>query len=99
MIAHLSEDQLILHYYGETPAVEVDSHLSACEDCRAAYVDLQRLLNTMDAAVLPERGPDYGAPVWTRLTRQWQPPPTALVLRPAEWDLGAGVAAFWGWWV
>ena len=40
---HLSEDALVLHYYGETEAVDrphVEAHLAACEPCRDA---LERL--------------------------------------------------------
>src|SRR5260370_33257642 len=46
----------------------------------------------MDAAVVPERGPDYGAHVWTRLTRQWQPPRQSWWLRPPKWAWAAVMA-------
>ncbi len=65
---HLNEEQFILYYYGEgdgSPAVR--AHLDACESCRAAYANLQRVLNVVDALPVPERGPNYGARVWHRL--------------------------------
>jgi hypothetical protein len=65
---HLTEEQLVLYYYGEgdgSPAVR--AHLDACEACRAEYASLQRVLNVVDSAPVPERDPNYGAQVWSRL--------------------------------
>ena len=43
-MSHLSEQDLILHYYGETedPA-PVERHLDTCPACRAAYGALERV--------------------------------------------------------
>lgn len=65
---HLNEEQFVLYYYGEgdgSPAVR--AHLDACEACRAEYAGLQRVLNVVDAAPVPERDANYGAEVWRRL--------------------------------
>lgn len=65
---HLSEEQLVLYYYGEgdgSPAVR--DHLDGCEACRSEYAGLQRVLNVVDAAPVPERAAGYGAQVWSRL--------------------------------
>jgi hypothetical protein len=64
-MSHLSEQDLILHYYGETedPA-RVERHLDTCPVCRAAYGALERVLNIVDAAPVPERGASYVADVW-----------------------------------
>jgi len=65
---HLTEEQLVLYYYGEgdgSPAVR--AHLDGCEACRAEYASLQRVLNVVDAAPVPERDANYGSQVWTRL--------------------------------
>ena len=54
---HLTEEQFVLYYYGEgdgSPAVR--EHLDACESCRADYEGLQRVLNVVDSAPVPERG-------------------------------------------
>jgi hypothetical protein len=65
---HLTEEQFVLYYYGEgdgSPAVR--AHLDACEACRTEYASLQRVLNVVDSAPVPERGADYGGQVWKRL--------------------------------
>jgi hypothetical protein len=60
---HLTEDQLVLHYYGEEmPGAQ--EHLHHCESCRQVYQVLQRVLNSVDSLPVPERGADYEARVW-----------------------------------
>jgi hypothetical protein len=69
---HISEEQLVLFYYGEAGDAEpIDSHLSQCEHCRAEYRALQTVLNTVDTAAVPERGPDYGTAVWRRIEKRF----------------------------
>src|SRR5262245_11652430 len=71
---HLSEEQLVLYYYGESGAAGVEEHLGSCEECRGSYHTLQRVLNSVDSLPVPERGADYEAQVWralsTRLPRK-----------------------------
>jgi hypothetical protein len=80
---HLTEEQLILHYYGESvepgengqadeaaDALATEQHLEACSECRGLYGSLQRVLNVVDSFPVPERGPDYGAQVWKRIERR-----------------------------
>jgi hypothetical protein len=67
---HYSEEELILHHYGEHdegPAIA--RHLSECDACRKQFIVLQRVLGAVDAGSLtvPERGETYGADVWQRL--------------------------------
>lgn len=70
-MTHASEEQLVLHYYGEAAErVWMDEHLAACEQCRAEYRSLQLVLNVMDAAPVPERAADYGEQVWKRVRGQ-----------------------------
>lgn len=64
---HLTEDELVLYYYGEQDVAAVEQHLGACETCRGEYQSLQRVLNSVDALPVPERAPEYGADVWYRL--------------------------------
>ena len=74
---HLTEEQLILHYYGEegddaTPAdgLAAEHHLEGCGECRALYSSLVRVLNVVDSLPVPERGEDYGAQVWSRIEQR-----------------------------
>jgi hypothetical protein len=68
---HLSEEQLILYYYGEEgDTLAAEQHLEGCEECRGMYASLQRVLNVVDSLPVPERGPEYGAQLWRRLESQ-----------------------------
>jgi len=65
---HLSEEDLVLHYYGEAAdALPVDLHLKECEACRTLYGSLQRVLNAVDGMPVPERSSDYGARMWQHI--------------------------------
>jgi hypothetical protein len=93
---HISEEQLVLFYYGESAeAAAVENHLSGCETCRAELRALQLVLNTVDSAPVPERATDYGQAVWQRIEQRlgtrrrrrgirlwwiWAPVTVALVL-------------------
>jgi len=74
---HLSEEQLILHYYGESDdsatagdTLAIERHLEDCVDCRGVYHSLQRVLNVVDALPVPETGTEYGAQVWQRIEQK-----------------------------
>ena len=92
---HITEDELVLFYYGESAeAPAVESHLAECEACRAGFRSLQLVLNTVNSAPVPERSPEYGHAVWKRIEKQiaprrrrsfvhwwvWAPATAALVL-------------------
>lgn len=66
---HPTEDDLILHHYGEAPHPErIAAHLEACPPCRAAREQLEKTLGLlMNAAPAPERGERYGQEVWNRV--------------------------------
>jgi len=80
---HLTEEELILHYYGEDEgayghaavdygegeggSLAAERHLAACETCRAFYASLQRVLNVVDTLPVPERGPEYEGELWNRI--------------------------------
>ena len=90
MTQHVTEEQLILHYYGEPEGADVDNHLAVCPDCRSEYTRLQQVLNVVDIPV-PERD-DYEDRVWNRLApklgfrhrlRWWAPQKWAAVAATA----------------
>src|SRR4051794_7848103 len=68
---HLTEEQLILHYYGEEgETLAAEQHLEACCECRSLYGSLQRVLNVVDSMPVPERPAEYGVQVWKRIERR-----------------------------
>jgi anti-sigma factor RsiW len=83
MTAHLGEEDLILHHYGESqdPAAE-RAHLAACSECRANYDGLERTLAAVSSSEVPERPAEYGRTVWWRL----QPRLRASRSRTAVWS-------------
>ena len=89
---HLTEEELILHYYSEEGDVfAAAQHLDECGECRAHYATLQRVLNVVDSLPVPTRGEEYGSAVWKQIEgklpmrRRWQrtgPRQAAPVCRP-----------------
>jgi hypothetical protein len=92
---HIGEEQLVLFYYGESgEGAAIESHLEECEVCRNEFRALQLVLNTVDSAPVPERGPEYGGQVWQRIEKRigrrakrsfvhwwmWAPAMAALVI-------------------
>jgi hypothetical protein len=98
---HLSEEQLILHYYGEPgepgergepgDTLACEHHLDECGDCRALYASLQRVLNVVDSLPVPERSAEYGAQVWQRIEKRLG------ARRRTLWTLPAALPAWWRW--
>ena len=71
---HLTEDDLILRYYGETGVLEagaseagIDAHLASCGECRGAFQALRRVMEALDASSVPEPGPAFERTVWAQL--------------------------------
>ena len=65
---HLSEEDLILHHYGEggDPAA-TEGHLALCPTCAAASFALGRVLALVPADAAPLRDADYGGRVLQRV--------------------------------
>ena len=73
MTNHLSEEELILHYYGETPrdeAARLAGHLASCGECEAANKSLRRVLTMVDSAAPVEARPGFERDVWARIVEQ-----------------------------
>jgi len=78
-VSHLTEEELVLHRFGEAEApAAVEAHLAECADCRMALEALRRDLDAVPMPEPPERDADYGAQVWARLE-----PHLADAARPA----------------
>jgi hypothetical protein len=70
MDRHLTDDELVLHYYGEmSDAVEARTlvHLDACDTCREDLARLQRALAVVDAIEPPQVRAGVESRVWARL--------------------------------
>ncbi len=67
---HLTEEQLIEHYYGESPqATRIDRHLHECSECAKTYVALRNDLATIEPITPPARDAQYGEQVWQSIRR------------------------------
>jgi anti-sigma factor RsiW len=69
---HLTEDELVLHYYGEMADPDeaaAGAHLASCEICRREYLGLQRTLALVDAPDAADVPPGFERTVWARLER------------------------------
>jgi hypothetical protein len=69
---HLTEDDLILHYYGELAGVDetrAAGHLGTCKDCQRSFRQLQRVLAVVDESAVagPELPEHFERTVWARL--------------------------------
>ncbi len=82
MLAHLTEEDLICHYYGEPADIDAQAHLDACPECRAAFTALQRTLLAVDNFAAPNPSADFEARTWTAITAR----NPAIAARPSWWQ-------------
>lgn len=79
MTMHLTEDDLVLHYYGEMDAETLaTSHLAQCGACQAQYTRLQRVMALVDSVPAVEPAEEFERIAWARLE-------AALPERRAGW--------------
>jgi hypothetical protein len=84
---HLTEEELILHYYREIDPDQqprIEDHLAACGECQAAGAQLTGVLHLVEATPMPDARPGFERDVWARLEprlearsrwRAWTAPP------------------------
>ncbi|HEY7369210.1 MAG TPA: hypothetical protein VIB08_00245 [Thermoanaerobaculia bacterium] len=96
MTNHSTDEDLVLHLYGEKTGHGVADHLAACTECADKVEQMRRLLKAVGDAPVPERGEQYGAQVWHRLKARLDVEETP-VARPSfglrGWALAAAAAA------
>lgn len=78
MSTHLTEDELVLHYYGELHGSEESqavTHLAACATCHENLRQLQRVLAVVDESALagPELPVNFERTVWAKLEPNLKP--------------------------
>jgi hypothetical protein len=64
---HLSEEDLVLRYYGEASGAGAEEHLESCEACRANLVSMARVLDAMNGLEVPEPLDGLSERVWQRI--------------------------------
>jgi hypothetical protein len=74
-MTHLSEEDLILIYYGE-PGVpeEAEGHLAECRQCKAAADSLAQMLNLCNEWSVPEPDAGFERRVWRDRQLTWSLP-------------------------
>lgn len=82
-MTHCSDDDLVLHYYGEPGADE--THLASCAACTSRFRELASLLGAVTIEV-PERGDDYESRLWERIRPAIAPRRVSPAIR---WTLAA----------
>lgn len=92
---HPTEDELVLHYYGESPADVrrvTEAHLAACVTCAAAWRDLTAVLGAVASIPVPEPDAGFERVMWARVSRAL-PPRRTVWFRPQFAVVGALAAA------
>jgi hypothetical protein len=65
---HLSEEQIILHYYGDAGSEEeIRSHLAQCQACSAEFERVQLLLAQIEPTEVPEPPAFFEEKTWLNL--------------------------------
>lgn len=100
MNAHLSEDELILHSYGEVDRADrerVDAHLASCPYCQLEKEKLARVLSMIDTAPPVEAPAGFERTAWARLEPALDGNTGGSALKKffwfPQWALAGGVAA------
>jgi hypothetical protein len=75
---HLSEEDLVLHHYGEgDDRAGAEAHLAGCPVCAAALAELRHLLALVPADTAPAREGNYGERVFGRIRERLAARPPA----------------------
>ena len=70
MTSHLTDEELLLDFYGESTASDrarVRGHLEVCEECRALDRELRMVLTAVDAAPVTEPPSGFEREMWARI--------------------------------
>src|SRR5512146_2303948 len=93
---HLTEKQIVLHYYGEAEGMdEVRQHLAQCPDCRSQFERLEELLRSIGTPEVPEPPASFEEKTWLNLRDHLPQRRSGLrrwVLSPPRWALAGTVA-------
>jgi len=75
-MTHPTDDELILHFYGEHPPADrtrIDAHLLACSACQTAWDDIGRTLTVARDVDVPEPPAHFERVMWARVSAALPP--------------------------
>ncbi len=92
------QDELVLHYYGETAREDdarVEQHLADCAACRAEHETLRQVLTMVETAPPVDVRPGFERDVWARLEPHLDAPRGGwrAWFGMRQWALAGGLAA------
>ncbi len=96
-MSHLSEEQIVLHYYGDAEeATEVERHLAGCPECRAEFARVQSTLQQIEPLEIAEPSAGFEEKTWLKL-RDRLPEEGGFLKRllrpsPPKWAFAAVIA-------
>ena len=96
MNTHISEDELILHYYGEGERADearIGQHLASCAECRFANEQLRRVMTLVDSAAPVDAPLGFERTAWARLEPALEQKKRGWLMWVPQFALGGGVAA------
>ena len=96
MTTHLSEDELILHYYGETDRADearIAAHLASCAECQFSNQQLRRVMTMVDSAAPVEAPLGFERTAWARLEPVLGQQQRGWFVWVPQFALAGGVAA------
>jgi hypothetical protein len=93
MNEHLTDEQLVLKYYGELEAAAAaEQHLAECRECRARVEELASALELAASSPVPERDAFYGSRVWHNIKDRLETKRKPVSVFP-KWVLSGALAA------
>jgi predicted anti-sigma-YlaC factor YlaD len=69
-VGHLTDEDLVLHHYGEPVDAERVQHLRDCAECARAYASLARTLSSITVPQAPDPEPAFWVQVRERATER-----------------------------
>jgi hypothetical protein len=82
---NITDDDLVLLYYGEHENSDLAVKVAESEELSARYEVLCNELQLVDAYVPPQRGDDYGADVWQKISPRLNAEPARSGGRLQSW--------------
>lgn len=96
---HVTDEELLLDFYGESSTADRDarrSHLVSCHACRALDREMRAVLTMVDETPLVDAPEGFGREMWARVEPHISASATgrrAWWAMPSRWVLAGGVAA------